>query len=140
MGQTTGGNTGNLELLKRIEELEQTNLSLSNRLKEFEVNTYDTLSDFVDGNVHVRSIARKGNVCEIFLHMSGMNMTGINGTYCKVPENYRPLGGERTVNCGLVFNGQNICGRASIFSDGTVRQTYGTGTVTSIMLYGTYLL
>lgn len=136
MGQAQGGNSGNLELLKKIKEqqteIEQLKAQMENRDSGY-------LYDFAEGSVHVRSIYKRGNVCEISLHMSELNMTGINGVYCNVPEGFRPVN-DRTINCSLVFNGTVIAARATIKADGRVIQSYGTGTVTSIMLYGTYLI
>lgn len=109
------------------------------RVEALEETYSDYLYGFVEGAVHVKDIFRKGNVCEISLHMSEMNMTGIGGVICNIPERFRPSG-TRTLNCSINFNGSVIAGRATINPDGTVTQSYGTGTVKTIMFYATYLI
>mgnify|MGYP007110267520 CR=1 FL=1 len=83
MGQTTGGNAGNLELIRKIEELE-------NKIKDMEQATRITVTSLCPENYEVgdSSVYIKNGICFAWIYIQCVNpvpMTGKRITFASIP-------------------------------------------------------
>lgn len=108
----------------------------------------DELTVFYEGEVYDlpesaavyrNKLRRAGNLCYIDLYVGNLNISTIDEIIGKVPNNFIP-NTQNGIMSEFDFAGKSTVAPLSISHDANIYQTYGTGSVTTVVMCGVYLI